>query len=528
MEGTLLSFSRCARFSRWVTASAAVALAAAGLATTTAPVLAARVQDREWWLATLHITKAWATSKGSGITVALLDTGVDPAQPDLRGSVTTGPDFTHSGRHRGGRYWGSHGTAMASLIAGHGHGQGGGQGIAGVALRATILSIRVVMERRDPRQANRALASRQPAAIAAGIRYAADHSAQIIDLPLDPGVTTPTSPGVKAAAGGSAAERAAVAYARAKGAVLVAPAGDDGGGADLASFPAAYPGVISVGAFDQKIIKARFSSRRPYVTLTAAGAGVVAAGPSGQYVTYNSTSAASAMVAGMAALIKARFPSLLPTQVTQALTYRTVFHRKEGRAHGSGFGTADAARALAFAASLPSGARSQSPQPRNSSAAPGAGPTMRSSGLSLGETLLNDVIVFFVLFLIVLLAMSLIAVIRMPPSPARVPEQNVDETTGVLPQFASAPSPWPPAEPAPGQRSYAEAAYRLWSAQSTPPQPAGGAASHLRQPVDPSRSAGPAPREETAHPPRVTGPPWGPAPKPEGEPPSWARPPSGL
>ena len=110
--------------------------------------------------------------------------------------------------------------------------------------------------------------------------------------------------------------------------VLVAPAGDEGTGTNAVNYPAAYHGVIAVGAFDQHFVKAPFTNRQPYVTVTAAGAGVTAANPSSlsandpakAYTQLNSTSAASAMVAGMAALIRAQFPDLTPAQVTRALT----------------------------------------------------------------------------------------------------------------------------------------------------------------------------------------------------------------
>ena len=103
-----------------------------------------------------------------------------------------------------------------------------------------------------------------------------------------------------------------MAYARGRGVVLVAPAGDDGtGGGGIVNYPAAYRGVISVGAFDKSFTKAPFSSHQSYVTMTAAGAGVAAETPSG-YTTVSSTAAASAVVAGIVALIRSAFPALTP------------------------------------------------------------------------------------------------------------------------------------------------------------------------------------------------------------------------
>lgn len=353
----------------------AVAWAAVGSAPAMAGVArparpADQVRQQEWWLSALHVTQAWQTTKGAGVTIALLDTGVDPNQPDLTGSVISGPDLTNSGESLGGQFFGIHGTAMASLIVGHGHGPGEADGVLGVAPQAKLLSVRVVLDSGDPLLSQSSATSALPAAIAAGIKYAVNNGAQVIDLPLDPGQSisaltatpapqapalgTPTAAeaAAAAAAGGSAAEQSAVAYALSKGVILVAPGGDNNATTDAANFPADYPGVISVGAFNSSFIKAAFSSHQHYVTLTAAGDGMIAAVPSSGYATVSSTSAASAVVTGIAALIKSQYPELTPAQVTQALTRSTVFRPSGGTEDGSGFGTADAGRALAEAGTI--------------------------------------------------------------------------------------------------------------------------------------------------------------------------------
>src|SRR5262252_882088 len=379
-------------------AGAAAGLAVACLALNAASTSAATnsVRSQEWWLQALHVTQAWHSTRAGGVTVAVLDTGVYPNQADLRGAVTTGSDYTHSGRARGGPFWGTHGTALASLIAGRGHGPNAGAGIMGVAPAASILSVRVTLESNDPLLANASVGGGLPDAIARGIRYAVNHHASVIDLPLDP-VTVPGSPGV----GGSSAEKAAVAYALAHHVVLVAPAGDEGAGRDPVNFPASYKGVISVGAFDSQFNKASFSSRQPYVTLTGPGAGVIAAnGPTG-YAQMNSTAAASAVVTGVAALIRAQFPALSPAQVTKALTEGARFGRAGGQLVGSGAGTVDAAAALAAAARMTEAVpgSGSSPAAVSPGAQPPSAPAVHTSS-HLNRTLLVDVGIAVAIFLL--------------------------------------------------------------------------------------------------------------------------------
>ena len=385
-------------FPRLARAGAAAGLAVACLALNAAPTPAAAdsVRNQEWWLQALHVTQAWQSTRAGGVTVAVLGTGVYPKQADLRGAVTTGPDYTNSSRVRGGPFWGTEGTAIASLIAGRGHGANAGAGIMGVAPAASILSVRVTLEGDDPLLTDANVGGGLPDAIARGIRYAVNHHASVIELPLDP-VTVPGSPGV----GGSSAEKAAVAYALAHHVVLVAPAGDEGADADPVNFPASYKGVISVGAFDSQFNKASFSSRQPYVTLTGAGAGVIAAsGPTG-YAQMNSTAAASAVVAGVAALIRAQFPALSPAQVTKALTESARFGRPGGQLVGSGAGAVDAAAALAAAARMTEAVpgSGSSPVAASPGAQPPSAPAVHTSS-HLNRTLLIDVGIAVAIFLL--------------------------------------------------------------------------------------------------------------------------------
>lgn len=357
------------------TATALPAVAAVLPATTPAVTHAS-----EWWLSALRAPAALraAPAAGTGVTVAVLSTGVDARHPDLTGTVTAGPDFGMTGRKPGGPYWGAEGTAVASLIAGHGHGPGGADGITGVAPRARILSLPVTLEYDDPLNSDATVTRRLPDAIASGIRYAVGHGATVIALPLDPGtlgapVPGDAAPGDPAAAGGSAAERAAVSFALARNVLLVAPAGDNGAGAGSVNYPAAYPGVIAVGATSRSGQLAPFTSTRSYVALTAPGsgttpdppasggmtadpaAGLMVAAPDGGYEPLASTDMSAALTAGVAALIRSRYPWLTVAEVTQALEHG-VTAPPRGPAHPAaaawGHGELDAAAALGSAAAI--------------------------------------------------------------------------------------------------------------------------------------------------------------------------------
>jgi subtilisin family serine protease len=380
------------------------------------------VRAQEWWLPELDAGQAWQQTQGTGITVAVLGTGVAADHPDLTGQVVTGPDYTGSGRQPAGEFWGVEGTAVAAIIAGHGHGAGGGSGIAGIAPRAKILSVQVTLEYNDPLVADPAISRRLPDAIAAGIRYAVSHGARVIDLPLDPGTLGLTGHGDPAAAGGSPAEQAAVGYALSKGVVLVAPAGDDGLGTSIVNYPAAYPGVIAVGALARDGRLASFGNRHSYVSLTAPGAALPAAIPPGGYEPISSTSMASGLVAGVAALLLAKFPDLTVAQVTRALagsaapgTAGTALPVRS--AGGNGYGLVNAARALTVAGLLVAPPKAAAPPARPKRTPPArthtpAPPTL--PGKAAASTLADSLVRYVVAGLIALIVLltGLLAAVR--------------------------------------------------------------------------------------------------------------------
>ena len=305
------------------------------------PALAQVRPDDLAMLRQIGVPGAWRITRGAGVTVAVLDTGVDTSTPDLVGQVTTGPDFTAGADPAGYRPPMLHGTYIASLIAGHGSGPGDQFGVVGVAPLAKILSVRVILDDTEPGNPVYNGDSRYVDAVGKGIYYAVAHGARVINMSL--GSEQPT-----------AYMRAAVAYALAKGIVIVASAGNDGTNSGFAPYvyPAAFTGVIAVAAVTGGGQRAYFSEQNGAVVVSAPGVDVIGDGPGGEYLDAAGTSPAAALVSGVAALIRSRYPRLSPALVEQALITADARRPRGGYSTGTGFGEVDAVTALAAAARL--------------------------------------------------------------------------------------------------------------------------------------------------------------------------------
>ena len=314
-------------------ATCAGALGALGV--TAPPAAADSVRDgQQEVLGMLNVPAAWAASRGRGVTVAVLDSGVQPAVSDLAGSVVPGPDLTGVSTSPRSADWGQHGTWMASIIAGHGHGFGARDGIIGVAPEARILSVRVIPDRDDPGYSSyeRELQDRVQDSLAQGIRYAVDHGAGVISMSIGYGAP-------------SANVRSALQDAYGHGVAVVASSGNSGdtstasrnGYAPL-KFPADYPGVIGVAAVSASGRVAGFSSDNLSVEVAAPGVNISAQGRDGQYWLVTGTSPACALVAGVAALIKSRYPGLAPDLLARARLRPAgrLRHGERGRRAGRG------------------------------------------------------------------------------------------------------------------------------------------------------------------------------------------------
>ena len=286
-----------------------VAALTGALLLTAAPVASADyVRDQQWALNVFSMKDVWAKSQGEGVTVAVVDSGVDASHPDLTGQVLEGKDFTGGGNAQEDVL--GHGTAMASIIAGHGHGAGNSSGVKGIAPKAKILPLRTLQK-----QSDRNLDETWGAAV----RYAVDQGAKVINLSF-------ANDGGKTLSAG----REAIAYAQAHDVVVVAGAGNEG--FSSVSEPAALPGVVSVGAVDKKANRWEDSNTGKGLALTAPGVNIVSADPeqSNGYGRNDGTSDATAFVSGAAALVRAKYPDLTAGQVINRLIKSATFAHHKG------------------------------------------------------------------------------------------------------------------------------------------------------------------------------------------------------
>lgn len=409
-------------------------------------------RDKQYWLAESGITKAWEVSKGAGVKVAVIDSGVDAQHPDLKGAVAGGYDASGSGQPNGQKGVGSkteHGTLVATMLAGRGHqpakasaspspsrrpGALPPDGIVGVAPEAQILAVSTWLGSTNP--SGKSDQDQIPEAV----RWAVDNGARVINISL--GSTTPQWP---------QSWDAAFLYAEQKDVVIVAAAGNRVGGNIQVGAPATIPGVLTVAGLDRKgTASVDASSQGISIGVAAPAENLLGGVPGGSYAEWAGTSGSTPIVAGVAALIRSKWPDMSAEQVVN----RIVSTAKDAGAPGKdplyGFGVLNAEAALKAdvpeAAANPLGSISEwirvhrrgnfaTPAPLPTAEVPSAVPTLPEATVPAAEppsqrdsALGAAVVIGFSLLFVAIIAAAVIQLrraARRPAEPAEEPDTGV-------------------------------------------------------------------------------------------------------
>ena len=288
------------------------------------------IRSGEYWLDQYGIRSAWSTTEGKGITIAVIDTGVDGTVSDLAGAVTGGIDYSGQGATNGEKPVGdvnerSHGTMVASLAAGRG--TPGAAGLIGVAPQANILSISIGFG---------AAASNSDDQIAEAVTWAVDHGANIINMSLTRNTLAWPESWDKA-----------FLYAMQHNVVIVAAAGNRGSGTEEVGAPATMPGVLTVAGVDRNE-KASVDASAQGITIgvSAPSEQLLGAVPGGGYVQWEGTSGATPIVAGVVALVMAAHPGISGANAINRVVATATDRGAKGVDPIYGFGLINAAAAV--------------------------------------------------------------------------------------------------------------------------------------------------------------------------------------
>ncbi|QPP06250.1 S8 family serine peptidase [Streptomyces bathyalis] len=404
-----------------------------------APVASADdIRERQWALNAFAAEDIWAHATGKGVTVAVVDTGLD-SHPDLKGAIVRGKDYTQG---KGNSDNGSHGTAMSSLIAARGHGPGNKLGMKGLAPGSKIMPITVPTA----------------STYGKGIRYAVDHGAKVVNLsyggPRDEG------------------DRKAVEYAISKDVVVVAATGNTPG--KHKEYPAAYPGVVSVGGLGRDGTLWEGSSWGSNTTLVAPAEKNLSASPKYKsgYAIGDGTSDAAAYVSAAAALVREKHPDLTAGQVINRLI-KSAKPLTDAKGNAPklpdekfGYGVVRPFRAVTsdYAAGPKAGPLAQ-PEKSSDSA---AGSTSSDSGSSSSDDssgwmyVLGPPIVLFGLILVVLIGVAVVIVVLV---------KRKDSRDRVSDPWGSGNGPTVPGQQYPGQQPHAPAGQFGGPPTAPPPPP---------------------------------------------------------
>ncbi|MFI6349911.1 type VII secretion-associated serine protease mycosin [Streptomyces sp. NPDC050560] len=298
---------------------------------------AKKYPGKPWSLQRVMLDELWAQSRGKGVKVAVIDTGVDTKNPQLAKAVDTkdGKNFLKKGlkddqgyplergKENGTTDTVGHGTRVAGIIAAR---PVKGTGFVGLAPDATVI----------PLKQNDAEGHGTSDSLATAIDWAVSHGADVINISQD------TS---KAIAPGGPLE-SSVEAALAKNIVVVASAGNEGlGGKNGETYPASYPGVLAVAASDRNNERASFSQAGTFVGVAAPGVDMVSTVPGGGHCSDQGTSFSAPYVAGVAALVKAKHKDWTAKEVVAQIE-QTAERSVSGHDRLVGWGVVDPVRAL--------------------------------------------------------------------------------------------------------------------------------------------------------------------------------------
>ncbi|MGW1229100.1 type VII secretion-associated serine protease mycosin [Streptomyces sp. NPDC002530] len=279
---------------------------------------------RPWPLQRILLDALWKDTRGEGVRVAVVDTGVDTANPQLTAAVDRSAGIDYTGTGGDGTLDGSgHGTKVAGIIAARPR---AGTGFVGLAPGATLIPVR----QNDGRHSGR------DSTMAAGIDHAVAHGAEVINISQD--TSRPLTE--------DSVLGRAVARAVAKDVVVVASAGNDGAdGRSRNTYPAAFPGVLAVAASDRDEERADFSQPGGFVDVAAPGVDIVSTVPGNGQCTDSGTSFSAPYVSGVVALMRAKYPEWTAAQIVARLE-QTAQRPVNGRDPFVGWGVVDPVRAL--------------------------------------------------------------------------------------------------------------------------------------------------------------------------------------
>ncbi|MGW3681593.1 type VII secretion-associated serine protease mycosin [Streptomyces prasinus] len=292
---------------------------------------------RPWPLQRVQLDELWGQSKGKDVRVAVIDTGVDVKNPQLKNAVDvkSGRNFlprglkdengdpVDRGNENGTTDTVGHGTKVAGIIAAR---PAAGTGFVGLAPEATIIPI----------QQNDAEGNGDTDSLARSIDYAVQAGADVINISQDTAGAVVPDPKL----------RTAVEEALAEEVVVVASAGNDGvGGNTKKTYPASYEGVLAVAASDRNNERASFSQSGDFVDVAAPGVDIISTVPRGGHCADNGTSFSAPYVAGLAALIKAEHPNWSGRQIVAQIE-QTAERTIAGHDRLVGWGVVDPVRAL--------------------------------------------------------------------------------------------------------------------------------------------------------------------------------------